>query len=55
MHDYRPVFFLIMCVYKNLCEILICRVKFYVRKKYARKQFPLLRKIILLRCLFTYV
>ena len=29
---------------------------FYVRKKHARKQFPLLRKIILtLRCLFTYV
>ena len=25
---------------------------FYVRKKHARKQFPLLRKIILLRCLF---
>ena len=25
---------------------------YYVRKKHARKQFPLLRKIILLRCLF---
>ena len=25
---------------------------FYVRKKHARRQFPLLRKIILLRCLF---
>ena len=26
-----------------------------MRKKHARKQFPLLRKIILLRCLFFYV
>ena len=25
---------------------------YYLRKKHARKQFPLLRKIILLRCLF---
>ena len=25
---------------------------FYVRKKHARKQFPLLRKIVLLRCLY---